>query len=129
MNVVVIGSGGREVAIIKSILKSELKPHIICLGGHNNPYIVSNKNITFEKIDICNNDTGLTSLNNKFDDLSANNASWVSTISTINTQLNNHPNFYDTLDAKINTKVGLTGDETISGQKTFSLFSSKDENA
>ena len=69
--------------------------------------------------DICNNDTGLTSLNNKFDDLSANNTSWVSTISTINTQLNNHPNFYDTLDTKIDTKVGLTGDETISGQKTF----------
>ena len=56
MNVIVIGSGGREVAIIKSILKSELKPHIICLGTHNNPYIVSNKNITFEKLDICNND-------------------------------------------------------------------------
>lgn len=69
--------------------------------------------------DICNNDTGLTALNNKFDDLSANNSSWVSTISTINTQLNNNPNFYDTLDAKIDTKVGLTGDETITGQKTF----------
>ena len=56
MNVIVIGSGGREVAIIKSILKSELKPHIICLGTHNNPYIVSNKNITFKNLDICNND-------------------------------------------------------------------------
>ena len=41
-NILVIGSGSREVSIIKKILQDNKSQNIICIGTHNNPFILEN---------------------------------------------------------------------------------------
>ena len=69
--------------------------------------------------DICNNDTGLTALNQKFIDLSSNTDSWVNTISSLNTAIGGNPQIFTDIDISLNNRVSLTGDQTIDGVKTF----------
>lgn len=55
LNILVIGSGGREHAIIKALKKSTHNPHVYCYGSHNNAGILSSVE-AFGTGDLCNFD-------------------------------------------------------------------------
>ena len=67
MNILLIGSGGREHAILKSIKKSTQKTNVIYFGTHNNPGIIDLSNLYL--CDITNNNEIEELLNIKCKDI------------------------------------------------------------
>ena len=51
-NILLIGSGGRESAILRSLLKTKDDIKVYCAGTHNNPYINENAELNIIG-DIC----------------------------------------------------------------------------
>ena len=66
MNILVIGSGGREHAIIKKINESKHQNNIICIGTHINPGI--NKIAKLYTCNISNNEEIIEIINKNFND-------------------------------------------------------------
>ena len=89
------------------------------LASHGSKIIDISNSLVLVVKDICDNDTGLTALNQKFIDLSSNTDSWVYTISSLNTAIGGNPQIFTDIDISLNNRVSLTGDQTIDGVKTF----------